>query len=260
MSAEQIDLENLKGKSILEVISVLPALSWRAVDFGNVKALNPQITRLRFVIYDTKLPRVSKRERDYPFFIQVPPGMLVEMGQLTEDVLAKTVPGRTIGITSTVGVDVNSIGSYMCGRMQLFPDLDYYTVAPLQNDLYGRVHIPFIDIEADGICLPQEELVNKVKEEIRQKTQTSRGVLLKSGRINHFHFIGTDRLLGPEAFVDFIGQCLDMDIDGKPIVDTFWAGHCLTASLGYPGRCATLRITTNKIKQNLPTVVDVLES
>lgn len=257
MAIEIKELEKLKGKSILEVISMLPALPWGCVQFGDIKALDPKVNGLRLVTYQTKPHRVPKTEPDELIYFKVAPETIIARGQL-DGVLSKIGPGRTLGITSAVDVDRKTVGSFIQGRRNFSPDLDFYIVSLLCNSLYGGVHMPFIDLEVEGNPLPKEKLIDRIKEEIRQKTKTERGILLTSGRNNHFHFIGADRLLSPDDFVDFMADCLNMDINGRPIVDPFWVGHSLRANLGLTKMFSTLRITTSEVKQRLPVVVDIL--
>lgn len=248
MASEQIvSLERLRGKTTLEVISLLPTFPWQ-IDLGGIKVLDPKITSLTLVGYNTKLHRESKQEADYLYSVPIETGKAIPLGRLRKQIQKQLRPGRTFGITSKV-------------------DLDYLVIDSI---IQTGAHIPLIDIEVEEDNLLQEELVEKVKKEIKVKTEINQGILLLSGGRNHFHFIGLGRLFTDEQFVTFIGRCLDLDYQGKSIVCPFWAGHSLNpqtqsiedqksiSAYNSTQRWATLRITSSGVKPKEPTVIDVL--
>lgn len=116
MSAERLNSpEQLIGKSIIEVISLLPTFSWHIDCDGRV--IQPQIVSLSFVDYDTRKPRIGD---DVYGFISVTPGELIERRKLLGTLAVK--PGRTTGIISMVHLDSSYVG--MEKRLAHLPLID----------------------------------------------------------------------------------------------------------------------------------------
>lgn len=242
MSVERLNSpEQLIGKSIIEVISLLPTFSWH-IDCGG-RVVQPRIVTLSFVDHDTRKPRIGD---DVYGLISVTPGESIERRKLFDTLAAK--PGRTTGIISMVHLDSSYVG--------------------MEKKL---AHLPLIDIDLDVWGLSQEETLGVIKREIKEKTEIDKGVILASGGDNHFHFIGTERLLSEEQLVTFLGLCLSMrGPRNELLVDPKWVGHALTpmkyivelnkkwSVYDYVTRFATLRVTTSQTKPRLPTVVGVL--
>ena len=242
MTVERLNSpEQLIGKSIIEVISLLPTFSWHIDCNGRV--IQPQIVSLSFVDYDTRKPRIGD---DVYGFISVTPGEPIERRKVLGTLAAK--PGRTTGVISMVHLDTSYVG--------------------VEKRL---AHLPLIDMDLDISGQPQEEILGLIKREIKEKTEVDKGLILASGGDNHFHFIGTERLLDESQLVTFLGLCLSMrGPNNELLVDPKWVGHALTpmkyiielnkkwSVYDYVNRFATLRVTTSEFKARLPIVVDVL--
>jgi hypothetical protein len=247
-------LEQLKEKSIVEVISFLPTFSWYVDDWG--RQSDVKINGLAIVDYDTWKPRELV---DFYEKISFEPGVPIDEGELVAKLAFK--PKRTVGLTSLV-----------------FLDKDEY-----ERDLYRNVadnpwvHIPMIDADLDLPDYTEEEAVQILKNEIKKNTEVEEGLILKSGGKKHFHFIGTRRLLNEDQLPTFIGLCLNMRAPGgEQLIDTKWAGHVLTpmkyrletdsgsgiqwSAYDFSSRFATLRIGLSEEKpyKSLPRVVATL--
>lgn len=103
-------------------------------------------------------------------------------------------------------------------------------------------HIPMIDFR----CSPTAVTLDFVKTALRQIGQR-RGVILESGR--SFHYYGLD-LLAADEWRPFLGKCLLL----TPLVDVRYVAHRLIDGYG------VLRISSNRRKPKVPTVVDVLDN
>lgn len=135
-----------------------------------------------------------------------------------------------------------------------------------------HVHLPLIDLDLSP-DLQKEEALGAIKSEIK-KLDIGSGVILGSGGLNHFHFLGTERLLTEEQLITFLGFCLNMrDPQGRLMVDPKWVGHALTPlnflriedSFGSKSifdlpvtRYGSLRITTSEEKPFLPYVIGTI--
>lgn len=249
MSPERLhSAEELRGKSIADVVSLIPTFPWFLNSGGRI--VYPRVIGLTVVDYDTHKPR-----RDHDVFgpILVTPGSKIEKVGLSGILPPKL--GQTTGLISMVETEIDHPLSSMPEKKLL--------------------HFSMIDMDLNIPGLSQEKTLALLKREIREKTEIEKGVLLASGSDNHFHFIGTERLLDEEQLVTFLGLCLNMrGPDDELLVDPRWVGHALTpmkylvildgrgsddyTSYDYTNRFATLRITTSKQKPTLPIVVDVL--
>ncbi|HUS60324.1 MAG TPA: hypothetical protein VMX76_03025 [Nevskiaceae bacterium] len=240
--------EQLIGKSVVEVVSLLPTFPWY-IKVGGRHIEAARIASLVVVDYDTQEPKVND---DIFGSIPVTPGVPISIKELKPR-LTPPWPGRTTGLASLVHLDLS----------QWQQDRQFiYLGKPL-------AHIPLIDIDLEIPYLSREELLALIKNEVKDKTEADRGLILASGKQN-FHFIGTERLFTDEQLVTFLSLCLLMEGPrGEPLVDSRWAGHSLTlmrhrADLGgwsvydFKDRFATLRISTSERKPNLPKVVAVL--
>lgn len=243
--------ECLRGRSIIEIVSLLPTFPW-FIEVGG-RRIDAKIRGFTIVDYDTWKPR---KEIDLYGEIPVTPGIPIEMGRLARELQSKQ--GRSTALASIVWLDKEewSEGAYPGVEEQW-------------------VHFPTIDIDLDNSELPQQEILGWIKREIKEKTEIAKGAILLSGDSGHYHFVGTERLLTEDQFITFVGLCLTMkDPEGKPLVDTKWVGHSLTpmkylvedAKKGgeewsvydFISRFASIRVTTSEKKLALPTVVDVM--
>lgn len=251
MLTEQVDLELLKGESVLKVISQLPTYPWCIKD-GQF-SIPVKMSYIEVVDYDLWKPRSSE---DIFGHISVTPSMPIPESTVLQNLKAKQ--GKTTGLISLVGLDQTEFEEGCYGWIK-----------------QPRVHLPLIDIDINDQSLSFEEAIELIKQEVPLKTEIARGVILSSGAPNHFHFIGVGRLLSEDQFVTFMGLCLNMtDNKGNQIVDAKWAGHALTPMKymtdlnkeEYPDwsyydiqqRFATLRVLPNIRKPYLPKVVDIL--
>lgn len=264
-------VESFKGKSISEVVCALPTMPL----FTQIELSNPEIifhlVKYKLERFEYRLwqpgrlewyqgpPRVDKIDRpDIPLpSIEAVQGEGIDPSKLDVDLQ----PGYAVGIASRVCLTIE--GDQSQRRMQI-PMMDF-DFDPNEIDEYGALWM--------------------IKKELREKAEM-RGLILKSSeKPGHFHFIG-DRLLSDEQFLTFLGVCLLMkDEDGKPLADSRFIGHALTArirdfvDLGnyderhgpysvywkmddnqwpYPDVFTTLRIKSGSPGLGEPTVIDVL--
>lgn len=237
--------EQLIGKSVEELICLLPTFSWYYTDSLRNK-VKQEISEIIIVDYDTYKPR-----KDGELFGHIPvrQGTSITKEKLTSYLSPKT--GRTTGLISLVGLKEYS------------------------RELEGQqAYLPLIDMDLDIPASSLNQTLSQIKKEIKTKTEINKGVILASGNKNHLHFIGTERLLSKEQFVTFISLCLTMsDSNGNILVDPRWAAHALSpmkyfmevdkgeinwSAYDLTARFATLRIATSERKPNLPKVIDVL--
>lgn len=253
MTAEySASLDHLRGKFLVEVVSVLPTFEWKIEGLSG-QITNPNITGLTIVRYNTQKPRT---QCDLYNFIAVNSHNPIPVEHL--DAYLSSDPQTTTGLASLVHL----------GREDF--QKGYYPILEAP-----KVHLPLIDIDHASSDLPEEEVLGRIKSEIKTKTELSSGVILSSGGTRgHYHFLGIGRLLTPSQFVTFLGLCLLMtDNQGQPMVDPRWVGHSLTpldhltegleVSAGWSKyklveRFATLRLTRSALKENKPVVVDIL--
>lgn len=239
--------EQLIGRPVFDVISLLPTFQWHIDNLG--RRFDAQIGRLVFVSYDTWKPRVQV---DLYHHLDVRPGSVVPTEQLTLQVTPKE--GRTVGLTSLVHLDKDKLDKENGIRVGSW------------------AHLPLIDMDLDP-DLSRVEALHLIKRELR-KTDVGNGLILCSGKESHYHFIGTERLLTEDQLSTFVGLCLFMfDQNKKVLIDPRWAGHTLTPmkylkEMGRaPGltnydlgiRFATLRVSTNEKKLQVPKVIDTFD-
>lgn len=252
MPIEQSDLKQLKGRTALEVVSLLPTFPWHTRELAEVKPV--VINGLTLVSYDTSKPR---RHVDMTYYITGGPGAPIPPQLI--DAYLSTDPERTTAIASLAYLDTEVF------QATASPDI-----------AFPKAHIPFIDMDLDYPDLSQEEVIMLIKKEIRVKTEIERGVIIASGGRNHFHFMGLDRLLTQEQFTTFLGLCGNMRDDRfRQIVDMKWLCHAQTpmshvvafnnewgtkwSAYDLAGwKFATLRFTSNAVKSHEPVVIDVL--
>lgn len=246
MSAEYKDLI---GKSIAEVASLLPVLPWYVqchdpfVEFRRLR-----IAGLALVAYETKELRVPKKQDDIYEEMPVVPEIDINMAEFRKR-LSEFGSNRTVGILSRVRLDCP------------YPGFGQY------------LHLPFLDFDTQQIELPLEAKLEKIKNEIQDKIgMVERGLILNSGgRDESFRFIGLERLLTEKQLVTFLGRSLRMAHYGMPLADQYWVGNSLDPSASAPAnssfvahmiegmRFATLRLTANELKPEVPKVIDVME-
>ena len=248
MTSERVcSPEELVGHSVSDVISFLPTFRWH-IDRES-RQYDVKIGRLVFVSYDTWKPRIQP---DLYHSLEVVPGCAVPEQRLVSVITPRK--GRTIGVTSLVCLDGDNFDK--------------------KNGI-GRgswAHLPLIDMDLDA-DLSRTEALQLIKRELR-KTGVGNGLILCSGKENHYHFIGTERLLTEDQLPTFVGLCLFMfDQNKKVLIDPRWAGHTLTpmkylTEMGRaPGltnydltiRFATLRVSINEKKLQIPEVVDIFD-
>ena len=236
--------EQLIGKSVEELICLLPVFSWYHLDALKNRE-KQEISEIIIVDYDTHKPR---KDGELYGHIPVIQGVSISRERLSSYLSPK--PERTTGLISLVKLKESS------------------------DRLKGQnAHLPLIDMDLDIPDLLLNETLSLIKKEIKTKTEIDRGVILASSKKNHLHFIGTERLLSQEQFVTFISLCLTMnDNNGNLLVDPRWAAHSLSpmkyfkeldkeidwSAYDITTRFATLRIATSERKPDLPKVIDVL--
>lgn len=246
MATEKLNSpENLIGKSVIDIISLLPTFDWY-VDPGGMR-IEIKPSYLSVIDYDTWKPR---QEADICAKIPIEPGSPIPQEKVIS--YLTPTPGRTTGLMSVVEIE------------EWQRDLPYYIDKPW-------VHLPLLDIDLEGELTP--DMLGHIQKEIREKTEIDKGILLVSGEKNHCHFIGLERVLTDDQLVTFIGLSLTMvDQRRRMLVDPKWAGYQLTpmsyhkeiapqvkwSAYDFGLRFATLRIMTSELKGQLPIVRAVL--
>jgi hypothetical protein len=243
----RMSLEYLKGKNALELITEFPKLDWILREDG--RFLNTKITTLFFVYYQKKKPR------DYEDLyrpVDISQGISLDDLSFIEE-----KRDESIGLTSRV----------LLGE-------------PFQQTEYKNAHIPMIDFDIGNRFhhLREPELINLMREQIKDITKVQEGVFLKSGPKN-YHFMGLGELLTEDDFITF--QALSLLLahttqSGKKqhLADPRHVGHSLTpmkylieipankdknwSVYDYRDRFSTLRITPKQEHDEPPTVIDVL--
>jgi len=276
MSAELLSLkerdkllESFVGKSMSEVVCSLP--TWPL--FTEIELENPEIVfyllKYRFDHFDVEVwppdestgsqwpPQVDIIERPEDFL----PALRLKQGEKIEPrrLDVELEPGWGLGIASKV----------------------YLTK---KEEELRRYQIPMMDFDFDPNEIDEYGVLWTIKKNLRENAEM-RGLILKSsGKPGHFHFLG-DRLLTGRQFLTFLGACLLMEYEGRPLADSRFIGHTLTArkvdflDLGnyderrgpysiydrmrdedwpYPDLFATLRIKPGRFGLDESRVVDVL--
>lgn len=238
---------HLRGSNIHEVICQVPVLPWYIKQGFRTYSVKP--AQLTLVHYDVRKPREQIDLYDY---ITVNSGEPLTQQQLSSHLNPPS--GRTIGLTSLIGLDRQEFGE------GLYPTL----ACP-------QAHLPFIDLDLEGDRFPTAE-IDLITKEV-QKTEIPHGLILTSGSPHHYHFIGLHRLLTDGQLITFVGLCLSMRDGKKLLVDAKWVGHTLTpmkymmernlkfgidwSAYDFQTRFATLRISQSSDKPNLSKVVEV---
>ena len=194
---EENKMRELIGKSVLDVVRHLPALTWDLTEDGRVT--REKIEQLIFIYYQWKKPK-------------------------TEDELFKHISADNLDLGFIEKESERGVG--LTSLVKLRNPEDY--IGPR----FGN--IPFIDFDTCGKFdfLSETDLLELMKSQIRDVTELERGFILRSSSKGNYHFIGTGRLFNENDFVTFLNVCLlmryktsDRDIG---LVDARHIGHALT--------------------------------
>lgn len=172
----------------------------------------------------------------------------------------KLEPGYALGITSRV-----------CLTME-------------GDETQSRYQIPMMDFDFDPNTIDEYGVLWMIRENLREMAEMGGLILKSSGKPGHFLFIG-DRLLSDKQFLTFLGICLLIEYEGRPLADSRFIGHTLTARMRdflnmgeyderhgpysiywrmdekywpYPDIFTTLRIKPEKVGHGEPKVVDII--
>jgi len=261
-------LESFKEKTITEVICSLP--TWPL--FAETELSNPEIEfyPLKFYLnrFEVELWQPGKQEwyqglpqievRDIPDR-PLPPIKAVQGEKLDPRVFDVNLgPGWALGFTSKV-------------RLTLKGD-----------QLPTKLQIPMMDFDFDPNAIDEYGVLWTIKKNLCEIAEISGLILKSSGKEGHFHFLG-DRLFSNEQFLTFLGVCLLVEYEGKPLADPRYIGHSLTRGLRslkelrdydewwsphsiyckleddywpYPDISTTLRINPGKPGYGEPKVID----
>jgi hypothetical protein len=244
-----MQLDYLKGKSILEVIADLPKFEWTLK--SEIHPIKTKLKTMVLVYYENNKPRA---EIDLYHQIDVS-----NSSELEEAVSTKRKDEVLAGLIS--GVELGS---------------------PFEEYEHKRAHIPMVDFDMhyEFDFLSEEEKLALIKNKIVNELEIKSGVILKSGPKRNYHFLGIGELLEEEDFITFVGLALCMYIkrDGRKInlADSRHLGHGLTtmkymadveknlnpesnwSRYFFRERFLTLRIQPKPCYPDHPKVVDVI--
>ncbi len=245
-----MELDYLKGKSLLELIVELPKFEWKLND--GIRLIRTQINMLMFVYYYAKKPR------DF-----------VDLYNHVD-----TSKGITLEDLSFIGKEKHRLLG-LISKVQLGQPFEEYE--------HRFAHIPMIDFDMnyEFSFMAEKEKLKLIKKSIRESTGINSGVILRSGPKQNYHFIGIGQLLSETDFITFIGLALGMNHknDGRKInlADSRHLGHGLSpmkylaqvendfnpeagwSKYLFIDRFITLRITPKTGYKTFPTVVDILK-
>lgn len=247
---------DLIGETVINIIRGLPNHKWLFRESCHYEWKPAKLHTLTFVYYETKKPR---NEVDLYKQVDISKGITLEDIAFANEISNDTL----IGLTSLTQIQ--------------YLDDEYFL--PL-------AHIPMIDFDTDENFnhLNDNELLNIIKSKIRDETEVSRGLILKSGPKRNFHFIGIGYLLSENDYFTFLGLALQMrhkNPDGKVLnlVDARHIGHGLSpmkyladlhneeaqeqtwSRYDFSSRFMTLRLTPKPQYHEFgfPKVVDILD-
>lgn len=262
-------LESFKGKSISEVVCALPSLPI----FTQLELSSPEII---FHLVKYKIGRFEYElwQRRSPEWYQGPPQVIKFDRPDIPLPIIKAVQGEKINPSE---LDVGLGPGYALGitsRVRLTMKGD---------EKQGRYQIPMMDFDFDPDVIDEYGVLWTIRENLREMAEMGGLILKSSEKPGHFLFMG-DQLLSDEQFLTFLGICLLMECEGRPLVDSRFIGHALTArmrdflDLGsyderygsysiywrmnnefwpYPDIFTTLRIKSEKTGYSEPKVIDV---
>jgi hypothetical protein len=244
-----MQLDYLKGKSILEVIADFSKFEWTLMD--QIRPLKTKLKTLALVYYDRNKPR---QEVDLYNHVDV------HNTAALDELIFRRHDDRTLG-----GI----ISKVQLGQ-------------PFEEHEYKYAHIPMIDFDMHNEFdfLSEEEKINLIKSKIEEDTEINSGVILRSGPKRNYHFMGIGQLLSEDDFITFVGLALEMHIirEDKKInlADSRHLGHGLSpmkymaeleneenpesqwSRYFFRERFLTLRIQPKPGYLDLPRVVDVM--
>jgi hypothetical protein len=244
-----MQLEELMGKTALDVVKTLPELEW-SLCRGIPQIPNPtaHLQQLTFVNYENRRSRAQRRE--YDLFVNVP--------------------------ADDVDVYFKQCGCYSTGLISR-------VVAQVQS-MEMPAHIPMLDFDLQALSsnLAEREAIAILRDKIRSELELTSGLFLRSSDKQNYHFLGAGQLLPDAAFAVFLGQAgLKMEYalpsgEHTPLVDHRHIFHSLSpmACLAQtedeeegrrqwsiydrPVQFATLRMTKREVSARPPYVIALL--